>query len=78
MCSIDDISVRNFKEYLTKQKQSPHTIRNKIQYAKRFYYVLQEENAQDLMSVSPETRQYVMNHYHLCQSMWESMTDGKL
>jgi hypothetical protein len=59
-CLIDEKLVKEFKEYLVKQKQSQHTIRNKIQYVKRFYYVLQEENAQDLMSVSPETRQHAM------------------
>ncbi|VFJ15179.1 integrase [Candidatus Nitrosocosmicus franklandus] len=60
LCSIDEKLVQDFKEYLVNQKQSPHTIRNKIQYIKRFYYVLEEENAQDLMSVSPETRQHAM------------------
>ena len=59
-CLINDKLVQDFKLYLVKQEQSPHTIRNKIQYEKRFYYVLQEENAQDLMSVSPETRQHAM------------------
>ena len=59
-CSIDGKLVQDFKQYLLKQEQSPHTIRNKIQYVKRFYYVLEEENAQDLMSVSPETRQHAM------------------
>jgi len=59
-CSIDKKLVKDFREYLVKQEQSPHTIRNKIQYVKRFYYVLQEENAQDLISVSSETRQHAM------------------
>jgi hypothetical protein len=49
-----------FKEYLVKQIQSPHTVRNKVQYVKRFYYVLENENAQDLLSVSIETRQHAM------------------
>jgi intergrase/recombinase len=49
-----------FKEYLVKQHQSPHTVRNKVQYVKRFYYVLEKENAQDLLSVSIETRQHAM------------------
>jgi hypothetical protein len=60
VCLIDEDLVREFKEYLVQQKQSPHTIRNKIQYVNRFYYVLKEENAQELMSVSPETRQHAM------------------
>ena len=60
VCLIDEKLVKDFKEYLIQQEQSPHTIRNKIQYVRRFYYVLQEENAQDLMSVSPETRQHAM------------------
>lgn len=52
--------VRDFKAYLIQQKQSPHTIRNKIQYVKRFYYILEQGNARDLLSVSPETRQHAM------------------
>jgi intergrase/recombinase len=60
MCSIDGELIQNFRQYLLQQKQSPHTIRNKIQYVKRFYYVLEKNNAQDLLSVSPETRQHAM------------------
>lgn len=59
-CLIDEQLVRDFKEYLVQQKQSLHTIRNKVQYVKRFYHVLEEENGQDLMLVSPETRQHAM------------------
>ena len=58
--SIDEELVQNFKQYLLQQKQSHHTIRNKIQYVKRFYYVLEKNNAQDLLLVSPETRQHAM------------------
>ena len=59
-CLINDKLIEDFKEYLIQQKQSRHTIRNKIQYIKRFSYILQEGNAQDLVSVSPETRQHAM------------------
>ncbi len=52
--------IGEFKDYLIKQKQSPHTIRNKIQYVKRFSYILKQGNAQDLLSVSAETRQHAM------------------
>ncbi len=58
--SIDEELVPNFKQYLLQQKQSHHTIRNKIQYVKRFYYVLKTNNAQDLLLVSHETRQHAM------------------
>ena len=57
---IDQQLIEQFKDYLIKQRQSRHTIKNKIQYVKRFSYILQEGNAQDLMSVSPETRQHAM------------------
>jgi site-specific recombinase XerD len=60
MCLNDEKLIQNFKNYLIEQKQSPHTIRNKVQYVRRFYYVLQEDNAQDLLSLSPETRQHAM------------------
>lgn len=52
--------LNRFKEHLICQNQSPHTIRNKIQYVKRFYYILEEENAQDLLNLSVETRQHAM------------------
>ncbi len=57
---INEQLIDEFKDYLIKQKQSPHTIRNKIQYVKRFSYILQEGRAEDLLSVSPETRQHAM------------------
>lgn len=56
MCLIDEKLVKDFKEYLIKQEQSPHSIKNKIQYVKGFYYILQEENAQNLISVYPVRR----------------------
>ena len=57
---INQQLIEEFKDYLNKQRQSPHTIRNKIQYVKRFSYILQDGRAEDLMSVSPETRQHAM------------------
>lgn len=56
----NDLLWIKFREHLVKQQQSPHTVRNKLQYIKRFYYVLEKENAQDLQSVSVETRQHAM------------------
>src|SRR4051812_26568574 len=50
----------DFKDYLISQGQSKHTIRNKLQYAKRFYHVLNQENAKDMLNVSIETRQHAM------------------
>ena len=35
----------DYKEYLINQKQSYHTIRNKVQYGKRFYHVLEKNGA---------------------------------
>ncbi len=49
-----------FKEYLVKQNQSPHTIRNKMQYVKKFYHVLESHDARALLSLSLETRQHAM------------------
>ena len=48
------------KDYLISQGQINHTIRNKLQYAKRFYHVLNQENAKDVLNVSIETRQHAM------------------
>ena len=31
-----------FKDHLVKQQQSPHMMRNKVQYDKRFYYILEK------------------------------------
>ena len=51
---------KNFEKYLISQGQSKHTIRNKLQYTKRFYHVLNQENAKDLLIVSLQTRQHAM------------------
>jgi intergrase/recombinase len=51
---------KDFEKYLISQGQSKHTIRNKLQYTKRFYHVLNQENAKDLLNVSLETRQHAM------------------
>jgi intergrase/recombinase len=50
----------NFKSYLVVQKQRPYTIRNKIQYVKRFYNVLEKGDAKCLLNLSVETRQHAM------------------
>ena len=50
----------NFKDYLVAQRQSPHTIRNKLQYVKKFYGVLEKEDAKCLLNLSVETRQHAM------------------
>ena len=57
---INEKVVDEFRGYLIMQKQSPHTIRNKLQYVKRFYHILETEDAKDLLCVSSETRQHAM------------------
>jgi intergrase/recombinase len=51
---------KNYEKYMISQGQSKHTIRNKLQYAKRFYHIFNQENAKDLLNVSLETRQHAM------------------
>jgi hypothetical protein len=60
MIVYDNDLWNNFKNYLMAQKQSPHTIRNKLQYVKKFYGVLENEDAKCLLNLSVETRQHAM------------------
>jgi hypothetical protein len=49
-----------YKQHLISLNQSHHTIRNKMQHAKRFGHVLQSQDAGLLMSLSKETRSHAM------------------
>ena len=50
----------SFKEYLIKENQSVSSIKDKISYAKRFYYVIESMNAQELTKLSPDVKAHVM------------------
>jgi hypothetical protein len=60
MIVYDNDLWNNFKDYLIAQNQRPHTIRNKLQYVKRFYNVLEKEDAKCLLNLSVETRQHAI------------------
>lgn len=49
-----------FKEYLKNENQSTSSIKNKICYAKRFYYILDSMNVQDLTKQSPDVKAHAM------------------
>ena len=49
-----------YKQHLISLNQSHHTIRNKMQHAKRFGHVLRSQDASQLMSLSKETRSHAM------------------
>jgi hypothetical protein len=56
----DDEFWIGYKRHLISLNQSPHTIRNKIQHAKRFGPVLETRDARELLSLSKETRSHAM------------------
>jgi hypothetical protein len=49
-----------FKEYLKNENQSTSSIRNKLFYAMRFYYILDSMNVQDLTKLSPDVKAHAM------------------
>ena len=49
-----------FKEYLIKENQSASSIKDKISYAKRFSYILESMNAQDLAKLTPDVKAHAM------------------
>ena len=60
-------SVRNkhdfwtdFKSYLIAQKQSKSSIRNKVGYAQRFYYILEQKDAHDILKMSHGSKVHAM------------------
>ncbi|HET6590274.1 MAG TPA: integrase [Candidatus Nitrosocosmicus sp.] len=60
MLKFDEAFWIDYKKYLVSLNQSHHTIRNKIQHAKRFYFVLQTQDAHSLLTLSKETRSHAM------------------
>jgi hypothetical protein len=49
-----------FKNYLVGLKQGEHSIRSNLNHAKRFYHILQTNNAQELLFCSYKTRVHAM------------------
>ena len=50
----------DFKEYLKNENQSTSSIKNKVCYAKRFCYILDSMNVQDLTKLSPDVKAHAM------------------
>jgi len=50
----------DFKEYLIAQIQSKSSIRNKVGYAQRFWYILEQKDAQDILKLSHGSKTYAM------------------
>lgn len=73
---FDDEFWIGYKRHLISLNQSPHTIRNKIQHAKRFGHVLNTLDARELLSLSKETRSHAMKglsglaKYHGMYDIW--------
>jgi hypothetical protein len=65
-----------YKRHLISLNQSPHTIRNKIQHAKRFGHILETRDARELLVLSKETRSHAMKSlsalakYHGKYDIW--------
>ncbi len=58
--SLNDEFWDNFRSYLTNEQHSPSSIRDKISYAKRFYFVLEYEDALSLTQLTPDVKSHVM------------------
>ncbi len=50
-----------FKTYLVNEKNSKASIRDRLSYAKRFYYILEEEDATLITTLTPDVKSHVMN-----------------
>jgi hypothetical protein len=50
----------DFKAYLIAQKQSKSSIRNKVGYAQRFYYILETKDANDILKLSHGSKTHTM------------------
>jgi len=74
-----DIFWSGFKSYLIGLKQSEHSIRSKLNYAKRFFHILESANAQELLSCSYKTRVHTMkalaslSKYTGCYDTWKEI-----
>ena len=73
---FDDEFWIGYKRHLISLNQNPHTIRNLIQHAKRFGYILNSQDARELLSLSKETRSHAMKSlsalakYHGIYDIW--------
>ncbi len=50
----------DFRKCLVNEGQRKHSVRNKVGYAKRFYFVLETKNAQDLLKLSHGSKVHTM------------------
>ncbi len=50
----------DFRKYLINEGQRKHSVRNKVGYAKKFYYILETGNAQDLLKLSHGSKVHTM------------------
>jgi hypothetical protein len=58
--SLNDEFWNDFRSYLTNEKHSPSSIRDKISYAKRFHQVLKIRDASLISSLSPDVKSHAM------------------
>jgi len=50
----------NFKSFLISEGNSKASIRDRLSYAKRFYHILEKENASSITTLSPDVKSHVM------------------
>ena len=50
----------DFKTYLINENQSKTSVRDKLSYAKRFYQVLEKQDASSLTTLTPDVKSHVM------------------
>ncbi len=59
-CRYDDTFWKDFKNYLVRNGQRHHSVRNKVGYAKRFYYILETKDAHDVQILSHGSKVHTM------------------
>ncbi|HEU4444240.1 MAG TPA: hypothetical protein VFR94_06175 [Nitrososphaeraceae archaeon] len=69
-----------FKEYLSKTYNSPNSVKIRLCYAKKFYHVLLENNAQDLWAIESQEKGLnimksltVLSKYLGCYDRWRKI-----
>ncbi len=50
----------DFRSYLSNEKHSKSSIRDKVSYARRFYHILQNKDASSVVKLTPDTKSHVM------------------
>ena len=50
----------DFRKYLVNEGQRKHSVRNKVGYARRYYYILETKDAQDLLKLSHGSKVHTM------------------